>query len=90
MRGDCKWNTAGSLPWDPDWGLLNDCFLNVQGVRLDTVIETVIRPEESVHPDDYWSNVFRLLRNTGDYYPSPSTEVSVHPAPQFVTFNNRP
>jgi hypothetical protein len=84
MRGDCKWNAAGDLPWDPDWGMLNDCSLNVQGVRLDTVIETIVRPDESVHSDDYWSSVFRLLRNIGDYYPSPSTEVSVHPALQHL------
>jgi hypothetical protein len=63
MRGDCKWNAVGNLPWDPDWGMLNDCSLNVQGVRLDAVIETIIRPDESVYSDDYWSSVFRLLRN---------------------------
>lgn len=86
MRGDCKWKASGSLPWDPDWGMLNDRFLNVQGVRLDTVIETITRSDELIHPDDYWSSVFRLVRNTGNYYPSPSTEVSVRPAPQFMTF----
>jgi hypothetical protein len=86
MRGDCKWNAAGSFTWEADKGILNACTLDVQSVRLDTVIEVSITQAESVHADDNWSSVFRLVRNTGDYYPSPSTEVSVYPECDFRTF----
>ena len=69
------WRACGTLFWNHESGYQEPGLLNVSGLCLDTIVDTVTESpsphdfRESAATDEYWMSVFKLTQELNDLYP---------------------